>query len=97
MPADSCKFPLAKLTETVCVIVSESSTSVAVKTDIPPSEDLTVKVATPLASVTALDTTIIASLMRLEDTEIVLPEMGFPAKSNSVTTTVEVEALSGFK
>jgi hypothetical protein len=78
-----------KVTEAVCVIVTESVVSSAVKLGEPDVEDFTVKVATPEAFVVPETVVMVSVAPRLELRETVFPETTFPFTSFKVTVTVD--------
>jgi len=83
--------PAVKVTLAVCVMVTESELSVAVKTSVAAVADFTVKVTTP----EALEVPEAAEMVGLPEPEVlarvtVLPETGLPPASFRVTVMVEV-------
>jgi len=80
----------AKVTVAVCVIVTLSVVSVAVKTGEPTVEDFTVKVTTPERLEDPEAGVIVSVASRLEASETVLPGTATLAASFKVTVTVDV-------
>jgi hypothetical protein len=86
--------PTVKVTVAVCVIVTLSVVSVAVKTGEPAVVDFAVKVTTPEELELPEAAEIVSAAPRLEASVTVLPETGLPLASFSVTVIVEVVAPS---